>query len=336
MVTHKDRRGSWIDDPVTSLRSPESDRYVFELSGANDECVVGSAPECTFQLHGPSGFVSRRHARLTRTAHVWTLHDLGSTNGVRLDGDRRLSFQLTPGVEIEIGDVKLVAESARLSALRGFLARLIGWSEARRADVAHALQALRDAAIRSTALVLCGAGDLTPTARHLHELAFGEAQPFVIASLATASVSEGTHCVFAEHVPTNLAALAAALRESGASVRLVICASTREQAADTVSVLGRTATIDIPPLATRTEDLDRLFVAYAADAVAGFTAPGNGFREHDMEWLRGVELTSLDEIAELCRRVVAVRNWGVKEGARRLGISHVALGRWLRRRHVPT
>jgi hypothetical protein len=46
-------------------------------------------------------------------------------------------------------------------------------------------------------------------------------------------------------------------------------------------------------------------------------------------------ITTLDEIEEVARRLVALRNWGVTDGAKRLGITHVALSRWARRWHIP-
>jgi hypothetical protein len=44
----------------------------------------------------------------------------------------------------------------------------------------------------------------------------------------------------------------------------------------------------------------------------------------------------MKELDELALRLVAERNWGVTAGAERLGISHVALSKWMRRRDIPT
>src|SRR4051794_34226209 len=68
-----------------------------------NECTIGAAETCGLQLDDPSGRVSRLHARLVRDQNLWRLRDLGSKNGVRLDGARRSEIVLEPGVEIGIG-----------------------------------------------------------------------------------------------------------------------------------------------------------------------------------------------------------------------------------------
>jgi pSer/pThr/pTyr-binding forkhead associated (FHA) protein len=57
----------------------------------------------------PSGRVSRRHAVALREGDVWRMADLGSTNGLLVNSKRRRSIQLTPGDEIELGGVTLIA-----------------------------------------------------------------------------------------------------------------------------------------------------------------------------------------------------------------------------------
>jgi predicted DNA-binding protein (UPF0251 family) len=42
-------------------------------------------------------------------------------------------------------------------------------------------------------------------------------------------------------------------------------------------------------------------------------------------------VTTLDQLEAFALRLVALRSWGVAEGARRLGISHGALSRWAQR-----
>jgi DNA-binding NtrC family response regulator len=99
---------------------------------------------------------------------------------------------------------------------------------------------------------------------------------------------------------------------------------------------GRTATIEIPPLADRRHELEQLVAEYASDAVSALGAPGPGFREHDLERLCALDLKTMDELDELTLRVVAERNWGVTAGAHRLGITHPGLSKWLRDRGIPT
>ncbi len=314
VATHKTDETGWaIADPVERLRRWGTDE-VFELP-AGGTPTIGASPDNDVRIQDDSGSVSRRHARLTRTTGVWSIHDLESTNGIRQDGERRLAFELAPGVEIGIGEVTLIAESAKLVELQRFLARILGWSADQRADVDRALRAVREMASGRAALVLCGAGDLGPVAERLRRLAIG---------------AGATLCLRVERIPSDFAAVARAAR------RVMLCASSREDAAEAMALLERVAIVDLPSIGSRIDELDQLILEYAADAVVSLGAPDHGFREHELRWLRDVPFDSHAELDELGRRVVALRSWGVTEGAHRLGISHVALSRWARRRKIPT
>lgn len=52
-----------------------------------------------------SGSVSLKHAEMVRNDDGYELRDLGSTNGLKLDGERRMSVPLEPGTTVLIGDV---------------------------------------------------------------------------------------------------------------------------------------------------------------------------------------------------------------------------------------
>ncbi len=71
--------------------------------------VLGRSRECDIVLDDVG--VSRRHAEIRSTPDGWTLADLGSTNGVRLN-DRRLrgTQPLELGDRIELGSTELVFE----------------------------------------------------------------------------------------------------------------------------------------------------------------------------------------------------------------------------------
>jgi pSer/pThr/pTyr-binding forkhead associated (FHA) protein len=47
--------------------------------------------------------VSRRHAELRPSGASWTVRDLGSTNGVKVNGRRVSSTRLSPGDQVTIG-----------------------------------------------------------------------------------------------------------------------------------------------------------------------------------------------------------------------------------------
>ena len=142
--------------------------------------------------------------------------------------------------------------------------------------------------------------------------------------------------VAAERAPRDFRDVAAELVARRSKARLVVCAPSSAAAAELAAKLKRTTTIELPTLAGRRDELERLVGAYAADAVVALAAEGTGFREHELQWLRELPLASLDEIEDVTHRLVALRNWGVTGGAARLGISHVALSRWASRRKIPT
>src|SRR5579872_1585287 len=168
-------RTSWcIHDPVIRLREWASDR-VHGLPDPPIAVKIGSASSCQLQLHDPSGLLSREHAMLTPIAGGgWRIRDLGSKNGLRRD------FKLRPGLEITIGGLRLVAESAQLVGLRAALCRFLGWAPERQADVDNALRSLRDWAEHDLSLVLIGDGDLTPVVSRLHALALGPSVGLIV------------------------------------------------------------------------------------------------------------------------------------------------------------
>jgi pSer/pThr/pTyr-binding forkhead associated (FHA) protein len=63
--------------------------------------LIGRSRRCDFVVRDPS--VSRRHALLIRGQDGWTLYDLGSTNGTRINGWRVERATLRPGDELELG-----------------------------------------------------------------------------------------------------------------------------------------------------------------------------------------------------------------------------------------
>jgi hypothetical protein len=69
------------------------------------ETVIGRLPECDITLDDPS--VSRRHARLVGERGRWRVEDLGSTNGVRVNGEDVERRELVDGDRLELGSVHL-------------------------------------------------------------------------------------------------------------------------------------------------------------------------------------------------------------------------------------
>ena len=69
------------------------------------ETVLGRLPECDLTLADSS--VSRRHAKVAPVSGSWTITDLGSTNGVKVNGERVTSATLGDGDRVELGSVRL-------------------------------------------------------------------------------------------------------------------------------------------------------------------------------------------------------------------------------------
>ena len=73
-------------------------RYVLE----GPRATIGRSKQVECVLRDPN--VSRRHAELRRSeSGDWTIADLGSTNGVKVNGRRVSSTRLSPGDQVTVG-----------------------------------------------------------------------------------------------------------------------------------------------------------------------------------------------------------------------------------------
>jgi ABC transport system ATP-binding/permease protein len=63
--------------------------------------LIGRDPSCQVVVNDRS--VSRRHAEVSRVQGAWMIRDLGSRNGIHLDGERRDSIRVADGVRVRIG-----------------------------------------------------------------------------------------------------------------------------------------------------------------------------------------------------------------------------------------
>jgi pSer/pThr/pTyr-binding forkhead associated (FHA) protein len=70
--------------------------------------VVGRSREADIVLADPN--VSRRHAEFRHDESGWHVVDLGSTNGIKVNGRRVAQAGLTPGDQITIGVTDLTFE----------------------------------------------------------------------------------------------------------------------------------------------------------------------------------------------------------------------------------
>ncbi len=69
----------------------------------DQEYLLGRAPECDLKFDDPS--LSRNHARLRHRERGWQLEDLGSKNGVRINGAGVVKADLADGAWLSLGDL---------------------------------------------------------------------------------------------------------------------------------------------------------------------------------------------------------------------------------------
>src|SRR5262245_50694769 len=194
-------------------------------------------------IDDPLKQVSRIHARLSRTKRGWMVFDLDSKNGVHLDGARQAEGALAPGTELGIGGVVLVAESPQLTALRVYLARLLGFADARRNDLDRALRSIRVAATRLIPLVLSGQGELVSIASSLHDHVIGRDKPFILCDRrrrradadvrSVANIDDsaealraaigGSLCLLCHRMPHNMSVITEEFSRSRPRVQIVMC-----------------------------------------------------------------------------------------------------------------
>lgn len=238
---------------------------------------------------------------------------------------------------------------SREARLRGYLARLLGWSNSSAID--HALQCIHLARKHRAQLVLCGHGDLVPVAYGLHRRALGTDTPFIVCdprrgntratvrapanyvdvAAAFEAASGGSLCVRLRRRPPDFASLVARLRESN-DVQY-ICLD-----GDSLQWLVRPGPIEIPSLSERTGDLPRVVDEYVHDAMVALAMPPRSFAfaETDRRWLvEYAPTTSLSEIEKAALRLVSLRSSAnLSQAAARLGMAPVSLVRWAGRRDL--
>jgi hypothetical protein len=132
-------------------------------------------------------------------------------------------------------------------------------------------------------------------------------------------------------MPRDFDQVAARLRDPDARVQLIVCAGSPGDCEAYLAV-----PIEIPPLAGRDAELDRIIAEYAEDATIAIGAPRGGFPAVDRAWVREHSASSLPEIEKATLRLVALRDSrNLSNAAARLGMAPVSLSRWIGRRELP-
>lgn len=85
------------------------------MSQTSRTYIIGAAPDCAIRF--PQADVSAHHARLTLAGEAWVLEDLGSTNGVFVNGQRITTCHVDQHSQIAIGSA-LTTLGALLGALQ--------------------------------------------------------------------------------------------------------------------------------------------------------------------------------------------------------------------------
>jgi phosphoserine phosphatase RsbU/P len=115
---------------LSMLQGDRTSRWPLEA----ESIVIGRSSKCAIQI--PDGTVSKEHAEVARHGERWTIRDLGSRNGTRVNGNEaRVATPIQAGDRIEIGHVLLdVASESTAPAMRFSDATVMGSSLKLRAD----------------------------------------------------------------------------------------------------------------------------------------------------------------------------------------------------------
>ena len=97
--------------------------FIQPLPGPPSECLVegdtatlGRSADSDVRL--ASKFVSRAHARVTRTSEGYRVEDLGSHNGTRVDGEKLTEpVEVAPGAVVHIGCFAITFDEISSSAV---------------------------------------------------------------------------------------------------------------------------------------------------------------------------------------------------------------------------
>ena len=231
------------------------------------------------------------------------------------------------------------------TTLRGFLARLLGWSDERKVAIEHALRSIDLGVTHRAALVLLGGAtelELVSIAEALHRRTLGAECPFIVcdrkradresAVAAVQAARGGSLCMRHAWSPRDFSSMVAMVRDPGASVQFIVCGGVGH-ADDPFLTLP--VPIQVPPLAAREDELPRIVDEFARDAIATLGAFESDFTDADRGWVVGHAANTWAELEMATMRLVALRNSGtIAEAAERLGMKAATLRGWIRKRRL--
>ncbi len=98
--------GDEAEAPSLRVMNGPSEGRRFELKEDQPEVVIGRNPDCELPLDDQN--ISRRHCLIKRSWHGFSAQDLGSKNGVLVNGEQISGAKmLRDGDEVQIGGIKL-------------------------------------------------------------------------------------------------------------------------------------------------------------------------------------------------------------------------------------
>lgn len=127
--------------PRVTITVPDTTPQPYRFQLDRRKVTLGRSSENDIVISDSS--VSGKHAEMVRGDHGYEIRDLGSTNGTKLDGQRRMTIPLQSGITVVLGDVTFEfqlseEELAELGAQSPIEALPVERSERRRGTMAEA------------------------------------------------------------------------------------------------------------------------------------------------------------------------------------------------------
>jgi pSer/pThr/pTyr-binding forkhead associated (FHA) protein len=89
--------------PRVTITVPEKNAQPYRFQLDRQSVTLGRGSENDIAID--CGSISLKHAEMRRVEGGYTLRDLGSTNGIKLDGERSEEIALRSGISLKLGDV---------------------------------------------------------------------------------------------------------------------------------------------------------------------------------------------------------------------------------------
>jgi hypothetical protein len=314
-------------------------------AGAALVTPVFAATRTALRFDRPS--VSRQHAVMTRDGVAWVIKDLGSYNGVRIDGQPTTDGRVLPGHVISLGAVQLIAVSARIRAMHRLWTRYLtclGDVESL-ARVDAALWSTRRLVDPQVGCVVLRGSVSDQLVHRVHDLTRGSSRPLVIAPSPDRVLGAAELVALFERAQSGTLLLRerylgaeaqAALRQAlggpiRSSARVIVAAAAGSDLSRAFGALGRPPVIDVPCLDTRGAEAPLLVREVVRDATVAVGAPSGLVRECSVEWLRSRRWDDYEDLEAAAFRIAALRQYpNLATAASAVGLTRQGLDKWVK------